>query len=152
MTFSLFLDIFLAILLVVMIGYAVVLNRRLGEVRRDKSELENLASSFGDSTLKAGESIVKLKNTADDLKERIEKAGTLRDDLVFLLERGTSTADRLEEAVRAAREERPPVSDRPSSLADTLSDNKRTVSAGKPRSGDVSRAERELIDALKSAE
>ena len=44
MTYSLIVDLFVAILLVVTIGYAIVLNRRLGKLRGDKAELEKLAT------------------------------------------------------------------------------------------------------------
>ncbi len=37
--FSLALDVLVAVLLVITIGYAMVLNRRLGRLRRDKSNL-----------------------------------------------------------------------------------------------------------------
>ena len=65
MTFTLALDILVAGLLVVTIAYAVVLNRRLGMLRRDKTELEGLAANFGEATMRAGDSIVKLKTTAE---------------------------------------------------------------------------------------
>jgi hypothetical protein len=111
MPFSLALDVLVAVLLVITIGYAMVLNRRLGRLRRDKSELEKLAATFGQATARAEESIGKLKKTADALKGRIDNAQALRDDLAFLIDRGSSAADRREETVRAARKEgdpRPP--------------------------------------------
>jgi len=40
---SLMLDILIAVLLVVTIVYAIILNRRLGNLRRDREELEQLA-------------------------------------------------------------------------------------------------------------
>ncbi|MED5396068.1 MAG: hypothetical protein CFH05_00723 [Alphaproteobacteria bacterium MarineAlpha3_Bin4] len=105
MQYSLILDILVAFLLVVTIGYAMVLNKRLGHLRRDKGELEKLALSFTDATGRADGSIATLKSTADDLQDRIDKAGSLHDDLVFLIDRGSVTADRLETTVRAARDE-----------------------------------------------
>ncbi len=108
MSFSLALDILVAALLVVTIVYAVILNRRLGVFRSHKSELETLAASFTDATLRADESVGKLKVMADDLQVRLDKAQALHDDLVFLIDRGGSEADRLEETVRKARDENGP--------------------------------------------
>ncbi len=143
MPFSLALDVLVAVLLVITIGYAMVLNRRLGRLRRDKSELEKLAATFGRATERAEESIGKLKKTADALKERIDNAQALRDDLAFLIDRGGSAADRLEETVRAARKEgasRP----RPGL-------KKPAAAAGNGKISPKSTAERELLKALQAA-
>jgi len=105
MPFSLALDVLVAILLVITICYAMALNRKLSSFRREKKELEKLAGAFGEATERAGDSIGALKSTAADLQDRIDKAQALRDDLVFLIDRGASSADRLEETVREARKE-----------------------------------------------
>lgn len=105
MPFSLILDLLVALLLVVMIGYAVALNRRLGSLRQDKSELQELAASFGGATMRAEESINRLKNMTDTLQHSIDKAQALHDDLTFLIDRGDTAADRLEERVRGIRRE-----------------------------------------------
>lgn len=97
------LDLLLAVLLIITIAYAVSLNSRLGLLRRDKEELENLAATFANATLRAEEGVGKLKNTAEQLQQRVDKAQSLRDDLVFLIDRGGSAADRLESTVRTAR-------------------------------------------------
>jgi len=102
-TYSLILDSLVALLLVVTIGYAYVLNKKLGSLRRDKSELEKLAMSFANATVRAEESIGKLKTTTDGLHARMDKAEALRDDLVFLTDRGDSAANRLETHIREAR-------------------------------------------------
>ena len=143
MPFSLALDVLVAVLLVITIGYAMVLNRRLGRLRRDKSELEKLAATFGRATARAEESIGKLKKTADALKERIDNAQALRDDLAFLIDRGGSAADRLEETVRDARKEgasRP----RPGL-------KKPAAARGNGKISPKSTAERELLKALQAA-
>lgn len=105
MTFTLLLDILVAVLLVITIVYAVILNRRLGALRADKSELDHLAQHFSEATVRAEESVGKLRKTADELQTRIAKAQALADDLSFLVDRGASAADRLEDLVRAARQE-----------------------------------------------
>ena len=163
--FSLILDIFVAVLLIVMIGYAVTLNKRLGTLRRDKEELQKLALSFGDATLRAEDSTVQLRATIDVLQERIKKAESLRDDLVFLVERGNGTADALEELVRTARD-KVGVVPGPASR-DTLTDEEpvrsrealASTSQSAPKAGaealsngdQMSDAERELLRALRSA-
>ena len=138
---SLILDVLVAILLVVTIGYAMALNKRLGVLRRDKAELEELAGSFVDATTRAEESISRLKHTADDLKERMEKAQSLHDDLAFLIDRGGGAADRLEEMIRAAR--RSAQIEAAPSAADAVPEGEGTL----PRSD----AERELLRAIRSA-
>ena len=105
MPFALVLDILVAILLVITIGYAWTLNKRLGLLRQDKGELEKMALNFHTATDRAEDSIARLKINVETLQDCMEKAESLRDDLVFLSERGGAAADRLEVAVRAARDE-----------------------------------------------
>ena len=163
--FSLILDMFVAVLLIVMIGYAFTLNKRLGTLRRDKGELQKLALSFGDATLRAEESTVQLRATIDVLQERIKKAESLRDDLVFLVERGNGTADTLEELVRTARDkvgvmpglapsetvidEEPVPSPKP--LTATSRSAPKADIETRPAEDQMSDAERELLRALRSA-
>lgn len=105
MTFSIILDVLVAVLLVVTIAYAMVLNRRLGRLRRDKTQLELMAGNFAEATTRADESIGRLKDMGDSLRRNVEKAQALHDDLTFLIDRGEVAADRLEDIVRAARKE-----------------------------------------------
>ena len=175
--FSLILDMFVAVLLIVMIGYAVTLNKRLGTLRRDKEELQKLALSFGDATVRAEESTVQLRATIDVLQEQIKRAESLREDLVFLVDRGNGTADTLEELVRTARDKLG-VMPRPASsetAADEKSAQSREPSADEksaqslkppaatsrsaPKTGaadwsagdQMSEAERELLKAIRAA-
>lgn len=103
MTLSLTLDLLLVVLLVASIGYAAVLNRKLGNLRGHKEELERLAANFAESTMRAEDSIQRLKGTTTQLQNGIEAAEGLCEDLTFLIDRGTSAADHLEGAVRGAR-------------------------------------------------
>ena len=57
MPVSIALDVLVALLLVVTIAYAIVLNKRLGALRKNKSELEGLTASFSEATKRAEESI-----------------------------------------------------------------------------------------------
>ncbi len=103
--FALALEILVAILLVVTICYAMVLNRKLGSLRRGKEEMESLAASFGEATQRAEENFGKLRKTAEELHNGIVKAQALHDDLTFLIDRGNTVADQLEDKVREARQE-----------------------------------------------
>ncbi|MBT6096680.1 MAG: hypothetical protein HOH04_17480 [Rhodospirillaceae bacterium] len=177
MQISLMLDILVAVLLVVTIGYAVVLNKRLSSLRKDKDELARLAQGFVETTAKAEVGIGELRSMTEILQERIGRAESLRDDLVFLMERGNSTADRLEGVVRDARDQTgapsasavtkpsapavtkpsaPKPSSRPSpeSMADETSKTREPLTADpaeRPAPDDVSEAERELLKALRTA-
>ena len=104
MPYTLIVDIAVAVLLVVTIGYAITLNKRLNRLRRDKKDLETLARTFGESTMRAEDNINHLRTIAQALDIQMERAQSLRDDLAFLTDRGGSTADRLEELVREARD------------------------------------------------
>jgi len=141
--FALILDILVAVLLVVTISFAVTLNKRLGTLRSDKAELQKLALSFGDATVRAEESTAKLRATTELLQDRIKAAESLREDLVFLVERGNGTADRLEELVRAAapaEDAAPRVRAAPSATPED-----------RPAPDQISDAEKELLKALRSA-
>ncbi|MGY8992357.1 MAG: DUF6468 domain-containing protein [Rhodospirillales bacterium] len=105
MELSLALDVLVSGLLLVTICYAMVLNKKIGTLRRDKSDLEKMAASFTTATQKADKSLKNLKATAENLGDRIEKAQALRDDLMFLTERGSTAADKLEDLVRQARDQ-----------------------------------------------
>lgn len=163
MPVSLVLDILVAVLLVVTIGYAVALNKRLTSLRRDKGELERLARGFAETTEKAEVGINELRSMTDLLQERIGRAESLRDDLVFLMERGNAAADRLEGVVRDARDKAgaAPVpaeaaDDAPAARSKPAAPPKRREApvadpAARPAPDDVSDAERELLKALRTA-
>ncbi len=107
MDISLILDAIVAVLLITTIGYAVVLNQRLGALRNAKSEIEALVARFAEYTDRAGSGIESLKDetrrSGEVLQVKLDAARGLADDLAFLLERGSSLADRLDGAVGAAR-------------------------------------------------
>ena len=100
---SLGLEIAFAVLLVAAIGYAIILNRKLGNLRQHKDELERLAMNFSQATTRADDGIKRLKSSTSQMKKSIVQAQSLRDDLTLLIERGSLTADRLEEGVRRER-------------------------------------------------
>lgn len=145
MDYKLVLDVVIAMLLVATILYAIVLNRRLGILRRNGDELAKLIGRFNEATMRAESSIPKLRKAADEagqaLQERVEKAQSLRDDLAFMVERADAMATRLESSVRTARNESRPA---PKSARPVVAFNEEE--AGDERS----EAERELLRALQS--
>lgn len=104
MPYSLILDFLVAILLVITIAFAFVLNKRLGKLRGDRKAFEKLAENFSASTSRAEEGISALHQTTNVLQERLDKAQSLKDDLAFMIERGDRIADKLETFVRADRD------------------------------------------------
>ena len=125
MPYTLIIDIAVAVLLVVTIAYAMTLNKRLNRLRKDKKDLENLARTFGESTQRAEENLNQLRTVAQALDIQMQRAQTLRDDIAFLADSGSSTADRLEELVREARDGLGVVPKPPSSSAAPFSSRKR---------------------------
>jgi len=101
--FSLGLEIAFAVLLVTTIGYAIALNRKLGNLRQHKEDLERLAMTFSKSTVRAEEGVQRLKSSTVQMQKSIAKAQTMREDLALLIDRGSLAADRLEEVVRGIR-------------------------------------------------
>jgi hypothetical protein len=100
---SLGLEIAFAVLLITSIGYAIVLNRKLGNLRQHKEELERLAMTFSQSTIRAEDGVKRLKSSTAQMQNSIVKAQSIRDDLALLIDRGSLTADRLEQSVRDKR-------------------------------------------------
>ncbi|MGD9637713.1 MAG: DUF6468 domain-containing protein [Alphaproteobacteria bacterium] len=102
-------DLIVIVLLATTIGFATVLNRKLDVIRKSKKELGSLINDFNIATSRAETSIPKFKQTIEanslNLKEQIEKAQVLRDDLSFMIERSESIAERLEEDLATARHE-----------------------------------------------
>ncbi len=107
MNLSLVLDAIIAVLLVTTIGYAVVLNRRLGAFRGARSEMEALVARFARLTNEAGSGINSLKDetrrSGKTLQDNLNAARGLADDLAFLIERGSSLAERLDGAIGKTR-------------------------------------------------
>jgi HAMP domain-containing protein len=102
------LDIALIVLLGVTLFHALRLERALGVLRRDRSALEELVAGFNASTRQAEQGIERLRGAADgvgkQIARQIDAAEGLKDDLVFLSERGERLADKLDKLVRAARQ------------------------------------------------
>jgi chromosome segregation ATPase len=178
MTLTLLSNLLVAALLLATIGYAAVLNRRLGALRGDKAKLQELIHALTAATTSAHAGIANLRETVDELGVEVDKkmaaSRSLKDDLAYLIERATQTADRIEGTIRAKREEpeppraseaeheripagiRPkaaPTAQRPApvpkvTLLKSESDEAPVLPAALRGSGGVSRSERDLLRAL----
>lgn len=108
MILGIILDVVVALMLGAAIGYAYILERRLRALHADRAALEALITGLAETSSRAEAGIAGLHAAADqigsELQERIDRAGSLRDDLGYMLDRGGQIADRLERAVRAGRE------------------------------------------------
>ena len=101
------LEVVLVLLLAATMFHALRLERALGVLKRDRAVLEDLVASFNASTRQAEAGIDQLRVAADgagrQMARQIDTVVRLKDDLVFLLERGETLADRLDSLVRAGR-------------------------------------------------
>ena len=156
MTPTLICDITVAFLLIATIGYVAVLNRRLGVLREDRAKLEELIKGLNIASSNAQAGIAGLRQATEEVGRDLEKelaAGrSLSDDLHYLIERGGSTADRLEGTIRARREDGPRVTEMPAPRASAGGKVAQLHAApdspAQERPAQISRAERELLRAL----
>jgi len=158
------LEIVLVGLLAATLYHALRLERALGVLKRDRVALEELVSSFNNSTRAAEQGIEKLRAAADgagrQIARHIDTASGLKDDLQFLMERGNRLADQLDHLVRASRPlaQEPPRHPLPeprgyaAAEPDTYAADEMVTA---PSNGDAaeprvrSRAERDLLKALR---
>ncbi len=94
-------------LLIPMIVFAYNLNKSLKTLRQNQSSLAQLVAALNEATFKAENSIPKLKtateHSSEGLKEVVDNAKELKDDLLFINERADSLADRLENVISTSR-------------------------------------------------
>lgn len=104
MSVELLLNIIIICLLVPTIVFAVILNRRLEVLRSSRNDLGRLIEAFNEATTRAEAGIPRLKQAADStgahLKDQLQKAQMLRDDLAFMIERADAVISRLEGSLR----------------------------------------------------
>lgn len=102
-----FLELALVGLLAATLFHALRLERALGVLKRDRATLEELVAGFNTSFRQAEAGIEQLHKAADgagrQIARQVEAGRAVQGDLVFLAERAERAADRLEQAVRAAR-------------------------------------------------
>lgn len=107
MTIALYLDVFVALLLIATITYAVILNRKLGRLRADRAAFEKMLQDFVAATSRAEQGVALLQRTAQasaaELDSKRDGAVALRNDLEFLVARASEQADRLEAGISQGR-------------------------------------------------
>jgi hypothetical protein len=100
MSVAIFLDVVVAALLVATITYAVILNRKLGRMRLDRSGFEKMLKQFVAATERAESGVALLQRVADasasELDDKRGSTTALRDDLEFLVSRAEAQASKLE--------------------------------------------------------
>ena len=105
------LEMALAGLLAATLFHAIRLERALGVLKQDRAALEELVAGFNASTRQAEAGIDRLRSAADgagrQVAKQIDTAATLKDDLMFLIDRGERLADRMDKLVRVADRWRP---------------------------------------------
>jgi Domain of unknown function (DUF6468) len=159
MTLLTVLDIGVAILLLTTIGFCVVLNRRLAALRRNEGELARVLTQFNEAAARAESGVARLKEASSEsavtLRERIEEARALCDDLAFLTQRGDKIAVELN--AKLARTPWPQATPRAAPQAASRRVAVRAASAPAPvqqalfKGEPLSKAERDLIAALEAA-
>ncbi len=94
-------------LLIPTIIYVYRLDKNLTVLRQNQSSLSKLVEALNDATNKAENSIPRLKSVTEHsssgLKEVVDNAKELKDDLMFINERADNLADRLEGAIKNSR-------------------------------------------------
>ncbi len=161
-TLSLGLDVLLVVLLLVTIIYAVLLSRRLSALRSGKVDLEGFITRMNEASARAEASLAGIRQAATSAKAELDqpvtKAQSLRDELMFLIDRADAAGERLANAGSAAAQSAPearPASSRsaPRGIAKAPPTqapphrNDAEDESGAPRS----KAERDLMNALKNA-
>jgi hypothetical protein len=101
------LDIVVSILLFTTIVYCWRLSKKIATLRENRKELEIFLKEFNDSINRASVSIATLKTLTQDadgkLKDKIDKARFLANDLSFLSYKGSGVADKLEGFIASSR-------------------------------------------------
>lgn len=107
MSIAIALDLLVAGLLVATIAYAVVLNRRLGQLRDGSAQMEQLVADFYQATKHAESGVMALKEVAGrsdtDVTGQLEALGKLHDELEFLVTRAEAESAKLEDLIRQGR-------------------------------------------------
>lgn len=132
-------DIVIIALLIPTIIYAYRLNKSLSILRQNQKSLAQLVSALNEATFKAENSIPKLKSvtehSSEGLKEVVDNAKELKNDLLFINERADSLADRLESVISSSR---------------NIENSSAKQPLSKEKSDDRASAELELLKALRA--
>ncbi len=173
MVLTLIVDVMMAVLLIITLFYCSRLNKRIRLLQDAKSELAQIVQEFDESTQRATQSIAEIHaastRISENIQHKIDKANFLADDLQFLIERSAKIADkhdapsnnlrgaalnRSADVPRGSRGQAPTAEAVAARQAASESAPITGADADKRRAGlrMRSKAEQELLDALKSNE
>ncbi|HMA16505.1 MAG TPA: DUF6468 domain-containing protein [Kiloniellaceae bacterium] len=117
-------DAAIILLLVVTIGYATVLNRKLSLLRQARGEMEKVIADFAAATDQAQSGLKALQEGSGEasgaLARNVSDACRLADEMAFLVKKGNEIADRLEVAISASRKAAPAAGPLPAAAAAPL--------------------------------
>ena len=145
-------EVVLIILLAATLFHAIRLERALILLRRDRATFDTLIAGFNESTRLAEDGAERLRLAADgagrQISRQIERANALKEDLIFLTERGEKVADIVERLVAEARSlsSQPPVRQGHASSGHAQLAQARVLDEEPPLR---SKAERDLLRALR---
>lgn len=159
-SFELIINLAIIGLLIPTIIYAYRLNKSLTILRQNQNSLAKLVEALNDATHKAENSIPKLKSvtehSSEDLKEVVDSAKSIKDDLLFINERADNLADRLETVIRDGRN----IKETPSPVRENITpiekksffgrEHKKNFSTSEDIADSRSEAEMELLKALRA--
>ncbi len=98
--FEFWLEVLLAVLLALTVGYCFVLDRKLGALRKAQGSFESLLADFSQATDRAENSVTALRRAsgelAAELDEKLEAGRTLGDELTMITQSGNALAERIE--------------------------------------------------------
>ncbi|MCC3860816.1 DUF6468 domain-containing protein [Pseudemcibacter aquimaris] len=102
-------NIVILIMLAVMIGYCVVLNKRLKAFRTIKQEMADMINQLNTSTANAQRSIAEFKNLVlteeKKLADKLKEAADMADELDLINKTGSNLADRIEKGLTSGKTE-----------------------------------------------
>lgn len=139
--FEFWLEVLLAVLLTLTVGYCFALDRKLRALRRTQADFERLLAEFTQATEKAESGVAALRQASGELvaelDEKLSVGRALGDELATITQSGNALAERIEVGLL----ERPPVVETAAAWS------------GRRREPDAKRSEseRELLEALRQA-
>lgn len=144
-TFGLVFDLLILVALVVTIRQAVRLNRDFAQMQADRKAFENLIAALNVAASRAESAIKSIKDTAveggDGLQDKINAARELTHELDIMIQAADSLANRLGTAAEGARQQ---------GSAPVQSARAAAAASAPAHDAPLSRAEKELLDALKA--
>jgi len=158
---GLILDVILIAVVAAGVVQAVRLIRQLQDLRTGRVEMERFVRDFNGAILRAEAGISALRTAAresgDDLEKLVEKAGMVRDELNFIVDSADVLADKLSNRMSQVKRSSPSLSSLSPRDPETTQASVERRAGNKPvatpqskvEKGSISRAEQELIQALK---